>query len=445
MNLTLERNRSPLRLLRSNLMFKLMDHFMFGNVACFKGGGATSSTNYTTSLPEYAEPFYTNMMEKAEAVSNEPYQAYDQPRIAGFTPDQTAAFGGIEDLAATGNPTLDQSIGYSGATNALLLNQAMQPDAIQNTYGMAPSYAATGYGPYMVDAEGRYVDAGGLDVGTDLWNAQWRDQYMSPYMDAVIQKSQEDAILEDARAKKLRDTEAVMAGAFGGDRRFVSDALYGESLQDRLSDIQVRGLQSAYENAQGMFTSDMARRLQADMANQGVGLQAGLGNLDAYLRGEMANQQAAQEAAGLREQSRQFGAGLTEEGRQFGTQMDYQTALANEDLRLQALQQLLGGTELMGQLGIQDQQALLERIGALQGAGSQQQAMQQDIYDQAYEDFLNQRDYDRASLNWLSGLLHGVPVTPQQNVIAYEPQPNLISQMLGSGIAGYGLWNSMNA
>ena len=54
------------------------------------GGGVaptpTKSTVTQTNLPENAEPYYKSLMDRGEAESETPYQAYGGPRIAGFDP-----------------------------------------------------------------------------------------------------------------------------------------------------------------------------------------------------------------------------------------------------------------------------------------------------------------------------------------------------------------------
>jgi len=441
------------------MFLKLSDRWKFHNVAVSLGGlfgggggGETTSTNYTTSLPEYAEPFYTDLMAKSEAVSQLPYVEYSGPRIAGFSDAQLASQSGAEQLAATGNPLLGQAGAYQGVSNALNLGQATQADPLQNTYLGPQMYGASEFSPYYADPSQQFVDPSGFgsqDVSTEMWNDQWRDQYMSPYMDAVVQRQQDDALLEYQRMAKFRDVEAVQAGAYSGDRRFINDTAAEKGLLSRQDMIQKQGLQDAFSQAQGMFSSDMDRRLRGDISNQQAGLtgdqsrlQAGLGNLSSYTSAELANQQAMENAASMREQSRQYGSSLFEQGSQFGADLDYTTSAQNEQLRLQALQQMMQGNELTGRMGIDDQNAYLSRMAALNDVGNAQMARQQDVYDQAYEDFLNQRDYERQSLSWLSGQLASVPVSPEGNVVKYQQSPTLLSQMVGSGLAGLGTYNA---
>ena len=59
--------------------------------------------------------------------------------------------------------------------------------------------------------------------------------------------------------------------------------------------------------------------------------------------------------------------------------------------------------------------------------------------DTAYSDFTNQRDYDRNQLNFYSGILRGVPISPTQETTTYRAPPSQMSQLLGLGVGGLGL------
>jgi hypothetical protein len=111
---------------------------------------------------------------------------------------------------------------------------------------------------------------------------------------------------------------------------------------------------------------------------------------------------------------------------QIGTQLaqGYTTAgqQAQADLSRQAsLGQAAGqlaGTEMTGlgniagvQAGLaQKQQALgIQGAGALEAIGAQQQGMTQKNLDLAYQDYINQRDYPKQQLGFLSNIVRGLP------------------------------------
>jgi hypothetical protein len=56
------------------------------------GGGQPQQVTQTTSnLPEYARPYFENLLQRGQAESYRQYQPYEAERLAGFTPGQVAA------------------------------------------------------------------------------------------------------------------------------------------------------------------------------------------------------------------------------------------------------------------------------------------------------------------------------------------------------------------
>ena len=87
------------------------------------------------------------------------------------------------------------------------------------------------------------------------------ERYMSPYMQAVVESQQEAAQREFERQGAGRAAQAVQAGAFGGSRQAVQEALAEEALGRQVADIQRTGMQTAFEQAARQFESDRAARM----------------------------------------------------------------------------------------------------------------------------------------------------------------------------------------
>ena len=133
------------------------------------------------------------------------------------------------------------------------------------------------------------------------------EAFMSPYMQAVVDAQQREAIRQSDIAGTQMAGQATQAGAFGGSRYGLQEAERQRNLATQLGQIQATGLQNAFQNAQQQFNQEQQNRLQAQQAN----LQAQLS----------ANQ--------LRAQQQQYGAGLG----------------------LQGLQAAMGGASQLGNLG----------------------------------------------------------------------------------------------
>jgi hypothetical protein len=98
--------------------------------------------------------------------------------------------------------------------------------------------------------------------------------------------------------------------------------------------------------------------------------------------------------------------------------------------------------QTLGNLGQYQQQADLQRLQAQGSAAGQQQALQQQYLDTEYADFLRQRDYPMERLGQFSNILRGLPVGLSTTNTAYAPTPGVGQQILGTGLAGLGAYNT---
>lgn len=223
------------------------------------------------------------------------------------------------------------------------------------------------------------------DVNVGMFDGNAASRYMSPYMDQVVARQQAGARRNFLEGQAARDDAAIRQGAFGGYRQAIAQGVAERGLDERLADIEAQGQQAAFSNAQQQFERDRA-----------AGFTAGATN----------------------EANRARAAGIQQQGAALGFQ----------------------GAGTFGNLASADQGLALQRGQALQGIGQQQQQLEQQGLDMAFNDFVNQRDFDRQQINFLSGILRGVPVQVQSEVARYE-NPNPMNQMLGLGVAGLGAYN----
>jgi hypothetical protein len=374
-----------------------------------KGGGGSapqpsSQTVTQTNLPEYARPYFEDLLKRGQTTSQVEYQPFGGQRTAPFTPLQQQAFQGIGSLQPS------QAVGAGIDVSANVAQQAgqyggYQPLQAQNLF-QAPRLQQTRISTPTVGT-GSFADTGVAG------------QYMSPYMQNVVDIQQREAQRQADIARTQRGAQAASAGAFGGSRQAILEAEAARNLATQKGDIQAQGLQSAYQQAQQAYQTDAQRQLAAQQANQAANLQAqglGLNQIQALNQARM---QAAQLGAqyglsGLQaaEQSRQFGAGLG----------------------LQGLQQQLAAAGQLGALGQTQYGQQLGSLQAQQQAGAAQQAQAQQQLDQQYEEFMRQQFYPQTQLQFYSSLLRGVPVSPQQTMYSYQAPPNPVSQIAGLGL-----------
>ena len=463
-------------------MFKLLDGFKFFlNPAWVAnmfftlwgkggggGGGPTTQTSYSTNLPEYAKPFYEELMKQsAKQVYNTdskgnvtgvkdfvPYAGTTDlgggvtsragQRIADFTEGQKAVQQEVAGMqtpggfgtAATGMGT-GQSLGYG--TAGLGLSQAFgyNPQAIN-----AQNVQNQGLYQYQMGPAQNVAASG---VGTQNFGQGAADYYMSPYAQAAINPALREARLQGDLQKQAGMTGAIGRGTFGGARQALLQAEQERGTQRTMGDIQATGMEKAYQNAQAQFQADQMRQLQAQQANQQYGLQAQLANQQAglttgqqnlqallgiqqlgagqSLEAQRANQAANLEAQKLNQQGQQFQAGL------------------GKDLGLAGLQAGLEASSKQGALAATQQASDLERVKAQAASAGESQAMDQERLNQQYQQFMDQQNYKKAQMDYLSQILRGNAAALGTTQTQYAPAPSLASQLGGVGLAGLGLYN----
>jgi len=407
-----------------------------------KGSSApTSQSVMQTNIPEYAAPYFERLLERAESVygTDVPYEAFPGQRQADLPGDISAAYDVTRQVAGQGIAGLPQAMDVvSGNIQAgqQLAQQAGQPFQFGGTQfeqqGVQPfaGFQEAGADQFQFDPTQRFTGAA-------------VQEYMSPYMQNVVDEQSRRAIQQFQEQRGGRAAQAVSAGAFGGSRQAVQESLAERDLMDRLSGIQATGSQQAFEQAAQMFGQDRG----AEFARQ----QAQAGEL-ARAQGIGTQEAARVQAAQASELARAQGIDVAEAGRvqaaQAAEQARIQAAQAAENRaaqqsQLQALgfsaeqaQQMVGFGEAGRAADIQGAQ-LLENIGRSQ-LGREQEGL-----DIAYQDFVAQRAFPEQQLQGISSILRGVPVQPGTTTTSYAPF-NPLQQALGAGLGAIGLYRGLS-
>ena len=274
------------------------------------GGGSSQPTtqNITQStLPEYARPYFEGLMTRANANLATPYIPYgytrnadgevvqardaqgnaiNPQRIEGFTQDQRdvqrnilnmqapGQFGtGTNTAAAVAQRALEQPAYTTGQFNPNTVSyqqqQANQMATAQTNY--RPDLKAFQFGPTrevgaqnvqaqnMQAAQSSYGQ-GPLEQfrvsGPQQFGAAQAQQYMSPYIQQALEPQMREAITSARRGQVAQDLGSTRQGTYGGSRQLLASLERERNLGQQLGDIQSRGMQSAYENAQQQFESD---------------------------------------------------------------------------------------------------------------------------------------------------------------------------------------------
>jgi len=248
------------------------------------------------------------------------------------------------------------------------------------------------------------------------------EAYMSPYMQAVVNAQQREALRQSGIQRVNEQAAATRSGAFGGGRQAIVEAERQRNLATQLGDIQAAGLQSAFQQAQGQFNTEQQARLAAQQANQQAALTVGGQNLSAQQQANVQNQAAMLQAQGM------------------NAQQAMQAALANQQMLsqydTQRTQFGMQAANALQQAGLGSLSAA-QQMGALglQGAGLTQAAGQGQISAAGQQGQLQQ---NAANLYGnLSGQQAGLAgqyaniAGQQANILGQQSQ---LQQQIGQGI-----------
>jgi hypothetical protein len=245
---------------------------------------------------------------------------------------------------------------------------------------------------------------------------------MSPFLQQALEPQMREAVTSARRGQVAQDLGSSRQGTYGGSRQRLASMERERNLGQQLGDIQSRGLQSAFENAQQQFERDRAAGMTAGMEN----LRANLGTQQlgttTGLEALRANQTADLERQRMGEQSRQFGAGHG----------------------LSAYGQMGQLGQTMTNLGSAQQQADLARYGLQTSTAAQEQAFGQQLRDLDYGDFEYERDYPYMQYQRYANLMSGVPQATTSTQTTSGPRASIGSQLLSGGVGALSMYNMAN-
>tara|TARA_R100000322_G_scaffold54074_1_gene33528 strand:- start:1597 stop:3234 length:1638 start_codon:yes stop_codon:yes gene_type:complete len=314
----------------------------------------------TSNLPEYARPYFEEMLGRTVAETTRPYELFPGQRLAELTEFEQLGQQGMLDLAAAGTPLqtmaasdIASQVGFQPVGTGLDIAGQFQPQQLQSQYqagAIDPNYAAGTLGQgfqagqrgvgyqagqfdpgYVArelgqdytarDLQSQYqgqLDTGpGFQAGT-VADAATLESYMNPYQQLVTDIEKREAQrASDTQAAEISQ-QAALAGGLGGYREAILQSERERNLAQQLGDIQARGGQAAFDQAQKAFEADRAARLQEAQ----FGLQTGTEQQKALQQAE----QFRQAAFGATEQARQAQQGMAIDAFQAGEAAKQQAA-----------------------------------------------------------------------------------------------------------------------
>jgi len=307
------------------------------------------------------------------------------------------------------------------------------------------------------------VNAGQL-AGSDL------SAYTNPYETQVVDQALGDIERQRLMAQNVGSAQAGAANAFGGSRQGIAEAETNRAYMEQAAKTASGLRQAGYMNAQEQSGQDIARRMQASLANQQANMQAGQFNAgtdlsrqqanqsafnqagqfgaSAFNQGNLANQSAnmqAQQASAAnalaaqqanqaaRNNAGQFGANAFNQAGQMNQSAIMQARLANQNAGLSGSQQRLSAGQQLGSLSNLGFGMGQQIQGRMDQQGAAQQNLQQQIINAARSQYGGFTGAPQQSLQALLAAVGGAPAVGSQTK-GYTP--GLFDYLsLGAGMA----------
>lgn len=189
-------------------------------------------TSTQSTLSEWAGPYVTGMLGKAQAIADQPYQTYQGPMTAGESALQSNVFKGLGSLAFPSN--LGKSFTSTGAPD---ISGAMTGTATGTPTGPAAAY-------------------------------------MNPYLEAVLSPQLAELRRQSQITQMQNAAKATGAGAFGGSRQALMDAETQRNLMQEMNKTVGTGYANAYDKAMQQFNTEQQQaKTLSDMMMQAGGTQ----------------------------------------------------------------------------------------------------------------------------------------------------------------------------
>jgi len=402
---------------------------------------AQQVTTTSSNIPEYARPYFENVTNRAMAESYQPYTRYEAPRIAGFTPAQEQVQQNILGLSTPNQFGSGSALAYQAGLGALgqqydpsqfnaqqvgapnlqqfqmgpaMGVRAQQYDTPQmgaartdfqpnlQAFQMGPTREVSSQSVSAPEMQGAQTGFGQQPLeqfrmaGPQMFGSEQAQQYMSPFIQQALEPQRREAITNARRAQVAQDLGSARQGTYGGSRQALASLERERNLGQQLGDIEARGMEAAFGQAQQQFERDRAagmttgqQNLQAALQQQQLGTQTGL-------QAALANLSNEQQAR-VNNQAQQF------QAQGMNAEQAMRASLANQGVdvtRAQADQQAALQTQQLGtQTGLQ---------AALANLSSEQQSNVQNLAAQLQTQGMNSEQAMRAALaNQQAGLTVG--------------------------------------
>jgi hypothetical protein len=215
-------------------------------------------TSSQSTLSEYAGPYVTEMLGKAQAISDQPYQVYQGPMTAGESGLQNKVFQGLGSLNFPNQ--LGNTFSSAGAYQPPMMGQ--------NAY--TPGAIGTGAGAPMSGNLGDGGNAPSQPTGI-------ASQYMNPYLQSVLNPQLEELRRQSQINLQPSMAKMTQAGGYGGGRQAIMESEANRNLLQAQNQAIGTGYSNAYDKAMGQFNTEQGQaKTLADIMGQAGAQQRGI-------------------------------------------------------------------------------------------------------------------------------------------------------------------------
>ena len=223
-------------------------------------GNPSAGSANQQSLSEWAGPYVTGMLGKAQALSEQPYQVYQGPMTAGESDLQSKMFQGLGKLAFP-----NQLGGTFSSTGAYQL-----PNMSATAPGAGAGVGNAGMAAGANTAAGA---AGAAPAGPTGVAAN----YMNPYLQAVLNPQLDELRRQNDITNMNTNAKFTSAGAFGGGRNAIMNAENNRNMMQEMNKTVGQGYANAYDKAMGQFNTEQGQaKTLAELMGQAGTAQRGI-------------------------------------------------------------------------------------------------------------------------------------------------------------------------
>jgi hypothetical protein len=381
-----------------------------------------SVSGISEGLTQFAGPYVGEMLGKARALADKPFDAYTGPLTAGASGLQDQAFAGYAGL----NPNQQTGIASFGGDMT-----AGQQFGFGDAAGQG--YQA-GFTPGSYDLSGMQQGTFQNTYNPEAFTGAAAQQYMNPYLQAALEPQLREA-KRQAEMQRVADAgRLTRAGAFGGSRQAILESEGARNLGTQLADITGRGYSEAFGQAQRQFNTEQQRamanrdammaqfneqeRMRQRIAEVGVDQfnkeEAARRQAEEARRGQF-NIEAGRQEALDESRRRQF----NEEQRREIERQEREREQFNEQERRR-----IAAEEADRRFG-------LSALRDMRSAGQEQRDIEQEGITADYLQFQQEQQYPYKQLEFMQSMLQGLPITATSR--AYIEPSSLDQLTSGSG------------